>query len=129
MFQTPDVFSMASAMVSNAAASMSAIAQNVANADTPGYRAKSTADFASAYQDASNHLVLTASRPGHLSGSAVGFDTSLGERQGGHMSPNGNNVSLEDEMMAAAIVRKDHDTALAIYKKSLDILRASLGRR
>jgi hypothetical protein len=32
-------------------------------------------------------------------------------------------------MVAAAQVRMDHDTALAIYRTSLDILRASLGRR
>ena len=48
---------------------------------------------------------------------------------GGTMSPNGNSVSLEGEMVKAADVKREHDLALAIYGKSLAILRASLGRR
>ena len=45
------------------------------------------------------------------------------------MSPNGNNVSLEGEMLSAAGVRKDHDLALTIYRSSLGLFRTSLGRR
>jgi flagellar basal-body rod protein FlgB len=45
------------------------------------------------------------------------------------MSPNGNSVSLETEMVKAADTQREHDLALAVYGKSLDILRASLGRR
>ena len=32
-------------------------------------------------------------------------------------------------MMRAAGIRQDHETALTIYKTSLNILRASIGRR
>lgn len=128
MFQKPEILGMAASMATNAATRMTAIAQNVANADTPGYRAKDVASFADSYRTETG-FQLTAVRPGHVHARSENADTGLIERVGGHMSPNGNNVSLEDEMMTAAVARKDHDMALAIYKKSLDILRSSLGRR
>ena len=43
-------------------------------------------------------------------------------------SPNGNTVSLEDEMVKAADVRHQHELALAVYSSALNILRTSLGR-
>ncbi|MGB7269579.1 MAG: FlgB family protein [Albidovulum sp.] len=128
MFDKPEILGMSAAMAANAATRMSAIAQNVANADTPGYRATDTADFAATYRSESG-LRLAATRPGHFAATPANTLMATSERAGGHLSPNGNNVSLEDEMMRAAMVRKDHDMALAIYKKSLDILRLSLGRR
>jgi flagellar basal-body rod protein FlgB len=128
MFEKPEVMGMSAAMAANAATRLSAIAENVANADTPGYRAKDAVDFAATYR-ADSGFQLAATRPGHISASPAVTLTATSQRAGGHLSPNGNNVSLEDEMMRAATVRQDHDTALAIYKKSLDILRVSLGRR
>jgi flagellar basal-body rod protein FlgB len=44
------------------------------------------------------------------------------------MSPNGNSVSLETEMVKAVEVKRQHDQALAIYKSSMNVLRASIGR-
>ena len=38
-------------------------------------------------------------------------------------------VKATGEMVKAADVKREHDLALAIYGKSLAILRASLGRR
>ena len=128
MFEIPDILAMAGAMSSNAATRLSAIAQNVANADTPGYQAKDGPVFEDTYT-ADSGLGLVRTRPGHL-GSAKGREMiALSARAGGHMSPNGNNVSLEDEMMHAAQIRQDNDLALTVYKTSLNILRASLGRR
>jgi flagellar basal-body rod protein FlgB len=43
-------------------------------------------------------------------------------------SPNGNTVSLETELVRSASAKRQHDVSLAIYRSSLDILRASLGR-
>ena len=43
-------------------------------------------------------------------------------------SPNGNSVSLEDEMVKGADIKRQHDLALTIYKTSLGLLRSSIGR-
>ena len=47
-------------------------------------------------------------------------------RQG--TSPNGNNVSIEEQMLGAAQARGQHGMALAIYRKTLDLVRLSIGR-
>ncbi len=128
MFEKSQVLGMAAAMASHAATRISAIAQNVANADTPGYRAKDAPGFSDSYR-AAGDFRLAASRAGHLTDTPGAVATAISDRKGGHLSPNGNNVSLEDEMMRASAARQDHDMALSIYKSSLNILRASLGRR
>ena len=128
MFDRPEVLGMASAMAQNASARLSAIARNVANADTPGYRAVDAPSFKDTYQGAGS-LPLRATRAGHLAGAPAGEATRFIARPDSALSPNGNSVSLETEMVAAAGVRRDHDLALTIYKTSLGLLRASLGRR
>jgi flagellar basal-body rod protein FlgB len=47
----------------------------------------------------------------------------------GAASPNGNNVSLEQEMFAAAEANGDHDRALAVYRSAMTILRTSVSAR
>ena len=129
MFEKPEVLTLASSLAAHAAERQSAIARNVANADTPGYRAQDLPDFAETYraQDAGG---MRQTRAGHLGAPATMQSFTPGERaQQGTLSPNGNSVSLEAEMVKAADVRRDHDLALAIYGKSLAILHASIGRR
>lgn len=129
MFEKPEVLKIASSLAAHAAARQSAIAQNVANADTPGYRAQDLPDFAETYS-AEEAAPLRRTRAGHVA-VAPGpvLPVAAGQVDGSTMSPNGNSVSLEAEMVKAADVKREHDLALAIYGKSLAILRASLGRR
>ncbi len=129
MFARPEVMEIAAARAAHAALRQSAIAGNVANADTPGYRARDLAGFESIWRDTSGGE-LRHTRRGHLGGADAPVLGQVTTRsQPGSLSPNGNDVSLETEMVAAATVKKDHDLALAVYRTSLDILRASLGRR
>lgn len=127
MFDKPEIFGMAARSAANAAARMGAIGRNIANSDTPGYRASDLKSFAETYRSGGD-LMLNATRAGHIGGAQPG-DGPIPVALPGHMSPNGNNVSLEGEMMRAAAVRKDHDMAMSIYRTSLNILRSSLGRR
>jgi flagellar basal-body rod protein FlgB len=125
MFEKLELIAMAQAMSSRAGARMGVIARNIANADTPGYKAMDLPDFAETYASASGEM--RATRAGHLGGVATGFEPEL-RRADGAGAPNGNNVSLEQEMVKAASVRQDHEMALAIYRNTSDIIRASLGR-
>jgi flagellar basal-body rod protein FlgB len=121
--------SLAASLAEHAATRQSAIARNVANADTPGYRAVDLPDFAKAYR-AESGADMRHTRAGHTGGEAEPFLSLQPEISArGSLSPNGNSVSLETEMVKAADVRREHDMALAIYGKSISILRASLGRR
>lgn len=120
-----EVLTMARAMAAHAAARQGVIAANVANADTPGYRARDLATFADVW--AGQGTALRTTRAGHLGrGQRVGVP-QLPDRL--HASPNGNAVSLEAEMVKGAEARQAHDMALAIYRSLSGNIRATLGRR
>ncbi|SMR83468.1 flagellar basal-body rod protein FlgB [Aliiroseovarius halocynthiae] len=130
MFEKLTIFAKANHLALHAAARQSVIAQNVANADTPGYRARDVASFSETYRpDQADQM--RATRTGHFG--APGDATAKPEidtvYRPGATSPNGNSVSLETEMMMAAEAKRDHDMALAVYKSTLGIMRSSLGRR
>ncbi|MEM6637764.1 MAG: FlgB family protein [Pseudomonadota bacterium] len=126
MFTDMEILRLAQSLASHAGTRQSVIAQNVANADTPGYRAKTVTDFAALVTD--THGQMRSSRPGHLSGSSTANLAEVVDG-GGREAPNGNTVSLEAEMMRAGETRHAHDLALSVYRSSLDILRMSVGRR
>ena len=128
MFTRPEILSIASQLLDHAAARQSLIAANVANADTPGYRAKDISDFTTSYREGAA-TGMRRSLPGHIGGEDAAADAAGHISSLSQMSPNGNSVSLETEMVKSADVEREHNLALAVYGKSLDILRASLGRR
>lgn len=128
MFQEPQIMRMAQALASHAAERQNAVAQNVANADTPGYAARDLAPFAEAYA-AGDVMDLRQTRAGHVAGSGdSGTAAPTMRAKAGDRSPNGNSVSLETEMVTSVEVKRQHDLALTIYKTSLGVLRTSLGR-
>lgn len=128
MFDKIEIMQMAQAMASHAATRQNTVAQNIANADTPGYRARDVASFADTYQ-ASGGTPLRATRDGHWGGGNTPNKPEMIMRADpGVQSPNGNTVSLETEMVKGIEVKRQHDLALAIYQTSMGVLRTSLGR-
>ena len=125
MFEKIELTRMAQAMAADAGARMGVIARNVANADVPGYKAMTLPDFAETYAAADS--AMRATRPGHL-GNAGTPAAPQPRVTPGNGSPNGNTVSLEEEMVNSAGARQQNDMALAVYRATSDILRASLGR-
>ena len=126
MFEKLDIFRMSAAMAVHAGQKQAVIAQNVANADTPGYRAKDLAEFSTSYQPGDSTTMLRATRAQHLHGSQTGTTSFEVLPDKSEASPNGNAVSLETEMLKAADAKSQHDRALAIYKSALDILRTTI---
>ena len=115
---------MAQAMAAQAGARMGVIAQNVAQADTPGYKARDLPAFAETYRDSAP---LRATRPGHLGASERPLtpEAHIVPATG---APNGNTVSLEGEMVKAAEARQSHEMALAIYRSTSNLVRTALGK-
>ena len=124
MFGKLEITAMAQSMAAHAGDRMSLIARNVANADTPGYRALDIPDFAQVYDG--DAMPLRATRPGHLTAGTPAAEMAFTSTA--QASPNGNSVSIEEEMVKAAGARQEHEMALAIYRSTSGILRASLGR-
>lgn len=126
MFENLEVFQTSYAMARHAGARQAVTAANMANADTPGYRARAMESFRDTYVAGSSDL--RATRSGHL-GTGTTSAPPQPHMSDAEASPNGNSVSLEQEMVNSIEIQREHSRALAIYKHSLDVLRTSIGRR
>lgn len=128
MFDKLNIFQMAGGLAEHASTRQQVIARNIANADTPEYRAQDTSSFEEAYKDTSSGTSLKRTRPEHVLGpSEQGAQIQITDTPG-PSSPNGNTVALETEMMKATEVRHQHDLAMTVYKSSMNIIRASIGK-
>ena len=119
MFDPPGLLQLAAARARYAAARQSVVAENVANADTPGYRSKDVESFAKFL----GRMQSGASGPTGAPKIEIVRSIPFGES-----SPDGNTVSLETEMMHAGEAARDHDAAVSIYAKAMGFLRAALGK-
>ena len=116
------------------------ISENIANSETPGYKARtvSAPDFSSLvaqYGEAAG--TPHVARP-HVSLSAS--MTALGARapQGGggivldsdttETKPDGNNVTLEDQLLSLGQVQADYTAMTNIYKKQMNLMKLAIGR-
>lgn len=124
-----NILRLASSLAAHSSARQKVLSENIAHADTPGYRARDIADFSETLDAGTPAFAARTTRPGHLAFGADtrGFDPEEVAALGAE-TPNGNSVSLEDQMMRAAEVRASHDMAMGVYAKSLEILRTSIGR-
>lgn len=126
MFAQIDTMRMARDLGAHAAQRQRVIATNVANADTPGYRARDLPEF----EDSLRHgaLELRATRPGHLTAGSSGTRARAVQVEG-EPSPNGNTVSLEDEMVRSADAKREFDLSLAVVQSGMNLMRTAIGRR
>ena len=130
MFQNLTVFETAHAMATHAGQRQAVIAQNVANADTPGFVGRDLPSFQEIYAPADSGASLQrATRAGHLHGSAAAGIDGIVQEDRSFAAPDGNTVSIETEMLRATDAKRQHDRALAIYKSAMNVLRSSLGRQ
>jgi flagellar basal-body rod protein FlgB len=127
MLESLNITRMAEALAEHSSKRLGLIAKNVAQASTPGYKAMDLPDFDAVYQDSAQGG-MRATRPGHFT-SAGTVMTEVATASSGGASPDGNTVSVEEEMVKSVMVRQDHDMAMAVYSSARDILRASLGRK
>lgn len=119
---------MASAMARHAGARHRVIAENVANADTPGYLARDVKPFSYYVNE---ELTPRATRPEHVGAGgpltssrlpAAMMDDTV------QTTGNGNSVSLEREMLKGVEAQGQHTLAMTVYRKTHELLRMGLGR-
>ncbi len=143
------ILAMAKGLASHATTRQSIVTENVANADTVGYRARGIKPFAEVYNGPgapergpataaptgpAQVFQASATRPGHTGFTEVAQRTAEATQtyevsRLGSESPNGNSVSIEDQMARGASAVADHQMALGILRKSMDLIRMSIGRR
>ena len=130
MFEPLSITRMAQSLASYSGDRLGVIAHNIAQADTPGYRAMDLPAFSEIYaaQSGDDAFSMRATLPGHVQG-GLPAETPIEAPSGGEASGDGNTVSVEKEMVKMADIRQSHDMALSIYRVTQDITRAALGRR
>ena len=104
------------------------LAENVANADTPGFVERDLKAFSFGDEMKSvASLTLSASTPQHLQAASGGGGL-------GHLSapfeitPSGNAVTLEDEMMKVSGNDMDYQAVTTLYTRSMRLLKIAIGR-
>jgi len=126
MYENLAMFRTAAQMAKHAGSRQAVVAKNIANADTPGFQATSIPKFSDAVQMQSASM-MRATRPQHIGAGQLNGRASLEERHV-EAAPNGNSVSIEEEMMKAVEISREHKRALTIYKHTMDVIRTSIGR-
>ena len=114
------------------------IAENVANADTPGYAARDLKPFsfqakvqaASAASGMASAGPMAVTNPAHMqpksatTGSAATF--KVAKTPDSEETLDGNGVVLEDEMVKLTNARMDYDAAVGLYQQSLSMLKTAI---
>lgn len=116
------------------------ISQNIANSETPGFKARDVA--------APNFSALLAAQQGGAGGgvpavatptvqltagmAALGARAPLGassilDTDVSETKPDGNNVTLEDQLLKMGQIQADFAAVTNIYRKQLSMLKSALG--
>jgi len=100
------------------------LAQNVANANTPGYQPRDVTPFSASFGAASAGLART--NPSHLAGSLDSAQTVRSRAPA--RSPNGNAVSMEEQLGKVADTASTQELVTNLYHKYQGLFRTALGR-
>ncbi len=100
------------------------LAGNVANADTPGYQARDIAPFASLMPETSMGLELTD--PSDLP-EAAASGPEVSSTDEAEASPDGNTVSIDQQMRLIAANDQDQSVVTTLYKKYVGMTDIALG--
>ena len=118
MFSDLSLLQIYSAMARHASETQRVSANNISRAGEPGFKASEVEDFQAYLQ-----RVAASASPDAMT---QAFQTRNADTPA---APNGNTVSLENEVFTSAQAVGQHNMALTVYTKSLDMLRMTLGRR
>ncbi len=102
------------------------LAQNIANLNTPHWQTKDLRPFAQALAGAAAPT-LARTNPGHLAGTQDTAAQSLLTPQPGAHQPDGNTVSLDEQLTRVADTATAQQIATTLYKKYLSMFSLALG--
>jgi len=111
------------------------IARNIANADTPGYKAQDLAPFTPVSASGGtavagvSPVLLAQTNPVHLQLEPDAVESQppvATEADYGGEKPSGNTVSVEEQMIRSADVSNAFAMASAVYAKSISIMKTAV---
>jgi flagellar basal-body rod protein FlgB len=126
------LFGLLSARMAWLSERQTVLSQNVANADTPGYRPKdvSQPDFQRLLAKGVARLEMARTDAGHLGGGASARLSVDGreQRRTFEVAPSGNAVVLEEQMAKLGETFLDYQLSSNLYRKQVSMVRTALGR-
>ncbi len=111
------------------------LAENVANSDTPNYRARDLAqpkfeEPAQITPTTVSSVSLLRTEGGHIGGRSLSGTSFRAETKSNYeVRPTGNAVNVEDERRKVAANQMDYQAATALYNRSLKLIKIALGKR
>jgi flagellar basal-body rod protein FlgB len=108
------------------------LAQNIANANTPGYKARALKPrpFRTMVAEAGGPIALTLTAAGHMPGmQAPARDGVRPQRDPYEVTITGNSVSIEQQAVKIGRNAMDYQLATTLYGKAVDMLRVVSGNR
>lgn len=133
------VFSVLRGTMSMLTARQKVLAENIANADTPGFTPRDVDKKSfqqminSAQSGRRGHEVMTATDPRHFiePGKSRGTGTARSsirmiDAPNSETTMNGNSVVLEQQVSELANTRARYDMAIGLYQKSISLLRLAI---
>lgn len=104
------------------------LSQNMANADTPGYRPRDLLPFAQTLaRQAGAGLARTDVR--HLAAARGADPQARPDRRLVERTPDGNAVSVEEQAIRVADTDQAHALAVSLHRRFLGMFRTALGRQ
>lgn len=130
-FNNIDSFSTQAAALNLRASRQSVIAGNIANADTPNYKARDF-NFANALNTAlgklpqTGALTMNVSQPNHLSGKSSGLPVALQYRAAATENIDGNSVDMDRERAQFADNTMRYEAALRSLNGTIKTLQSAI---
>lgn len=118
-------FHLASRRMEWLGARQKVIAENVANADTPGFKARDVGTFSEMLDQKTTAAGMMVTSRDHIQGTVdVGPQVRVEEDQAAWLasSINGNTVVLEQEAMKANDVSENYRLAASLYRKGYELM-------
>ena len=100
------------------------LAQNIANVDTPGYHPHDLMPFAAGLARARTRLEVTSP----LDLLPPGPRAGVAQQPASEQAPDGNAVSLDDQLARIADTQTAHELTADLYQKYLGLFRVAIGR-
>jgi flagellar basal-body rod protein FlgB len=123
MYPIPtDVFALAEKRLAWIGQRQSILAQNIANANTPGYAARDIKPFSEVLAAQADRADSTSFTP-VSSDAASSFDPTASGR-----SLDGNGVALDEQLEKVAETDTAHQLATNLYKKYVSLFKTAIGR-
>lgn len=112
------------------------IAQNIANSETPGFKAREVRapDFANLLPNDPGKPSVARPQISLTSGmSALGARQPMAgnillDPDTAETKPDGNNVGLEDQLLKMGQIQADFATMTGLYRKQMGLLKSAIGR-